>query len=415
MGNLNALPALDVRTPTPPDALSEFARVAQIRSSMQAQQAQAQEMQVRQQQIKDQQATTAAMQNWDPSTGDYDGLAKSVLQNGGSANAATAIQQHGIQVKQATQGLQKGELDNYLSRQKATADMLQPLTDANIVPDEQLQKKSLDTVVGLVNNKLLDPAHGQQYAMTIQQTNDPTALRNTISQLVKTTQGAAATAAQAKTAAETAEASGKARESNAAAVIKEIEAKGLQGITPEYINQTAQDPITRQAALAALQRGDLEGAKDALKSGFQNALGIQKDIATATNPQIQAGKVAVATAEGQARANVEAQMARGSNAALANVPPHLIGPASTAATKAGEDYAQSQSVSDRLQAMMDAAKKGNVVSYQLIPQEGALQVTTSQGVHRINMAEIQNYGGGSLWQRNGRTHREAINGSVYSR
>ena len=127
--------------------------------------------------------------------------------------------------------------------------MLQPLTDANIVPDEQLQKKSLDTVVGLVNNKLLDPAHGQQYAMTIQQTNDPTALRNTISQLVKTTQGAAATAAQAKTAAETAEASGKARESNAAAVIKEIEAKGLQGITPEYINQTAQDPITRQAAI----------------------------------------------------------------------------------------------------------------------------------------------------------------------
>ena len=49
--------------------------------------------------------------------------------------------------------------------------------------------------------------------------------------------------------------------------------------------------------------------------------------------------------------------------------------------------------------MMEAAKQGNVVSYQLIPQEGALQLTTSQGVHRINMAEIQNYGGGSLWQR----------------
>ena len=81
------------------------------------------------------------------------------------------------------------------------------------------------------------------------------------------------------------------------------------------------------------------------------------------------------------------------------MPPHLIAPATAAATKAGEDYAQAKSVSDRLAAMMDAAKKGNVVSYQLIPQEGALQVTTSQGVHRINMAEIQNYGGGSLWQR----------------
>ena len=126
---------------------------------------------------------------------------------------------------------------------------------------------------------------------------------------------------------------------------------------------------------------------------------VTQDIAVATNPQIQAGKEAVATAEGQARANIEAQMARGSNAALANVPPHLINQATEQATKAGTDYAQAQSVSQRLNAMMDAAKRGNVVSYQLIPEEGALQVVTSQGVHRINMAEIQNYGGGSLWQR----------------
>jgi hypothetical protein len=126
---------------------------------------------------------------------------------------------------------------------------------------------------------------------------------------------------------------------------------------------------------------------------------VKKDVAVASNPQIQAGKVAVATAEGQARANVEAAIARGSNAAVAQVPPHLVAPATAAATKAGEDYAQAQSVSQRLQAMMDAAHKGNVVSYQLLPEEGALQVTTSQGVHRINMAEIQNYGGGSLWQR----------------
>jgi hypothetical protein len=126
---------------------------------------------------------------------------------------------------------------------------------------------------------------------------------------------------------------------------------------------------------------------------------VNQDIAVATNPQIQQGKVNVAAAEGAARANVEALMARGSNAALANVPPHLITPATEAATKAGTEYAQAQSVSERLNKMMDAAKKGNVVSYQLLPQEGALQLTTSQGVHRINMAEIQNYGGGSLWQK----------------
>jgi hypothetical protein len=118
--------------------------------------------------------------------------------------------------------------------------------------------------------------------------------------------------------------------------------------------------------------------------------------AIATGPQ----KIAVAQAEGQARANIEAQVARGSNAALAQVPPHLVAPASAAAVKVGEDFAQAQSVTSRLNAMMDAARKGNVVAYQVIPEEGTLQITTSQGVHRINQAEIQQYaGGGSLWQR----------------
>lgn len=125
---------------------------------------------------------------------------------------------------------------------------------------------------------------------------------------------------------------------------------------------------------------------------------VARDAAVATNPQVQAGKVAVATAEGVARANIEAAVLRGSSAAVANTPPHMVAAATADAVKAGTDFAQAASVSQRLAAMMDAAKKGNVVSYQLLPEEGALQVTTSQGVHRINMAEIQNYGGGSLWQ-----------------
>ena len=110
-------------------------------------------------------------------------------------------------------------------------------------------------------------------------------------------------------------------------------------------------------------------------------------------------KVGVARAEGQARLDLQRQ-AMGGQGALANVAPHLVPAATAAATKAGEDYAQAQSVTQRLNDMMDAARKGNVVSYQILPQEGALQITTSQGVHRINKTEIDQYaGGGSLWQR----------------
>lgn len=127
---------------------------------------------------------------------------------------------------------------------------------------------------------------------------------------------------------------------------------------------------------------------------------VNEEIAVNTDPRYQAGKEAVAAAEGVARANTEAAAARGSNAALAKVPKALIAPADAAATKAGEDYAQAQSVTQRLNAMMDSARKGNVVAYQVMPEEGTLQITTSQGVHRINKTEIDQYaGGGSLWQR----------------
>lgn len=218
---------------------------------------------------------------------------------------------------------------------------------------------------------------------------------------------------------------------NPAGVIPSIIARYLkdpQGLSPDEIKglQSLQglsgDALAKTAALmaSALNLGaemDRHHAETAQKAAESKAAEqkviptgagavspetqqqIQKDIAIATNPQIQQGKEAVARAEGEARANIEARIARGSSAALANVPPHLVPAASADATKAGTEYAQAKSVSDRLQAMMDAARKGNVVSYQLIPEEGALQVTTSQGVHRINMAEIQNYGGGSLWQR----------------
>jgi hypothetical protein len=133
---------------------------------------------------------------------------------------------------------------------------------------------------------------------------------------------------------------------------------------------------------------------------FKNNLELSRQISLATNPQVQQAKIAVANAEGAARASRDASIARGSNAALTNVPPHLVQAVSAEAQKAADDYAQSRMVSDNIAAVMDAARQGNVQAYQILPEEGALQISTTQGVHRINLAEIQNYaGGGSLWQQ----------------
>lgn len=305
MGNLGALPALDVRpAATPPNTLEEFARVAQIKSQMQNQQLQSQEIQQRQQQINDQQATTKAMQGWDPSSGDYDGLAKSVLANGGSANAATAIQQHGIKVKQDMQALDKGSLEAFESKKKAVGDLFSEHTD---IPDDQLQGWALDKVNSAVNNKLIDPAHAAQLQQKVQQTSDPAQLHASIDQFVKGNLGAAAVAAQQKTAAETAKDTASARASNAEALMKEIEANGLKALTPQSISDAVDrvfppndlqsggpNRLVKGQALGALARGDLQGAKKAIEDGFQSALGVQKDVAEQTNPAIQNAKVALA-------------------------------------------------------------------------------------------------------------------------
>ena len=127
---------------------------------------------------------------------------------------------------------------------------------------------------------------------------------------------------------------------------------------------------------------------------------VSQAVQEATNPQIQGSKIAVANAMAQGKSNIETTAAQGANPALATVPKSQIGPATSAAEKANKEYADAKSVSDRMNATMDAARHGNVVSYQIIPEEGTLQITTSQGVHRINKTEIDQYaGGGSLWQR----------------
>jgi hypothetical protein len=378
------LPALAIKTPEQqqPDPMGGLSKLLALRGMITNQQSQQQELQIRAQQVKDQAATTAAMKNWDPSQG-YDALSKSVLQNGGSASAAIAVSQHGLTLKKtfsdiAMQDATTGSknLETFIGKHKAIGDSLEGIEQ---VPDTQLHAAAIDTVNSLAQGGILDPQTAQKTLQGIQSIQDPRALRQQIDVLAKSSMGAKAAAEQAKTQAETrkntAEA-GKAEQESA--FYAQNPNAGAPGVPPESAQM-----------LDALKRGAIKNPSDwpAYKA---------KQDAVATFPE----KLSLAKAEGQARANIEAQVARGSNAAVAQVPPHLVPSATAAATKVGEDYAQAQSVTQRLNAMMDAARKGNVVAYQVMPEEGTLQITTSQGVHRINQAEIQQYaGGGSLWQR----------------
>lgn len=307
------LPALDVKPAQSPDVMGDVSKLMMLRQMMNQNTSQQQEQQIRQQQIQDQQATTSAMKNWDGK--DYDALSKSILENGGSANAAQNASLHGLNIKKqvsdiAAQDATTGSknLETFIGTHKAVGDALEPLVDPKIVPDDQLHQKAADTVNQLHQGKVIGDADAQQAMGVIQNTQDPTALRTAIDSIAKTSIGAKAIAEQHKTEAETAASNAKARSDNAAAAMKEIETAGLKGLTPQLASsqvdnvfnpkdpQTAgQNRLLKSRVLGLLGGGDLAGAQGALKEGFQSALSVQKDVAEETNPQIQRAKLHLAT------------------------------------------------------------------------------------------------------------------------
>lgn len=130
----------------PVNALQEYARVAQLKQAtalgQQQTQAAALENQKTQQQIKDQQATTAAFLGWDHK--DPNELATSVVQKGGSATAAQAIQQHYLGLRQTAATIAKDDADtgskNLTTKIEQHNQTLGQLGALDDVPDEQFSQ-----------------------------------------------------------------------------------------------------------------------------------------------------------------------------------------------------------------------------------------------------------------------------------
>jgi hypothetical protein len=351
------------------------------------------DLQQKQIQLKDQQAMQATMQQWaqpKPSAAaapsqdgmqppaaaasssgsmpSYDDLVPLAIKNGASFQTVQGLQQHVLQMKAQAATIAKDQAQageaGAGTLQKKNAMIVDAMNGVLNTPDAQLPQAIQTTAQQLAQNGLFDPPHVQQavqLAMLAQQ--NPAQARQTLSMQAASMGGFSKLVDDAT---------------------KQLTLQYEKGKTDP--NSPLYAPSDAAIAMGTAPRTAQIQAGKAAQAGR---------VAQAEAPV----RIATAQAEGIARANVEAQVGRGSNAALAEVPPHLIGPATAAATKAGEDYAQANSVSQRIAEMMNDAKNGNVVSFQLIPQEGALQLTTSQGVKRINMAEIQNYGGGSAVQK----------------
>lgn len=348
-------PALDIKQPEGP--LQQLGGVMQLKA-LQGQIAaqpgqltlQQQKIEAQQRELNDQAATTAAMKEWAEGQGKIpqESLPDLILKHGGSSDAYLGMKQKLIDQQTAIQTLDKDKLANA----KAHADAIGAAAQA---------------VLGVSPEN-----RPQAYALKI-------------------------------------------KELQAAGIVSQQEAQ--QPYDEDIVKLHAAGAMTAQQQLdteinkrkAAAEELTAQSRADTAKTG---ALRLQAELpggplygpakaeAEATNPKIQQAKIDLAAAEGTAKAKAEQAIAAGGDEAVKSVPAHLIPVAKADAAKAGQEYADAKSVSDRMAATMDAARKGNVISYQIIPEEGTLQITTSQGVHRINKTEVDQYaGGGSLWQR----------------
>jgi hypothetical protein len=71
----------------------------------------------------------------------------------------------------------------------------------------------------------------------------------------------------------------------------------------------------------------------------------------------------------------------------------LIVPATSAYTKAGEEYATAVHASEEMNSLIGLARGGNKLAYAYAPTTGVLTINSANGSKRVNLNEINAYGG----------------------
>jgi len=185
-----SLPALAIAPQQQPDVLGQVAKIQQLRNLQQQQQVGQLEIQQRQQALKDQSAMTKAYSTWNPNDG-FDALAHSVLQNGGTANAAMAVQHHGLEVRQKAADIAKADEETgskHLENLAKRHDLLLGSLNAVLAgPDEGLGDRLQAATQQAVQDGLLDAPHAQQIAQLAQ--IPPNSLRPALAMVEKGLRG----------------------------------------------------------------------------------------------------------------------------------------------------------------------------------------------------------------------------------
>jgi hypothetical protein len=357
-----ALPALGIQPPAPPpDPITTFMRARQLANmglETQVKQGEVQSQQnanqLQQLQIKEVQRQAderdAIRKAFVANNGDIDATVKDVSQNQAvSPQALQQLQLHSLALGSAMDAKSEADLKLHATQVDNLRGLFQPVFDmpANAPPDQLENLYQRQRAIALASPK----TYGLDTPQALQQVPQNFPGKQNGEVYMASLAGATTQIEQKLKEGQTAEATGKA-------------------------GQAAAETTNLQAGLPTIQ------------------------AAAAIAPQMQqadlAGKRAT-TAETQARtAQTQLQTAQMANLpeGLKGVSKQLVAPASAAADKAGNEYLAAKEASDNLSDFLEEAKSGNKTAVKIVPLQGALQITTSQGVHRINRTEVDQYGGG---------------------
>jgi hypothetical protein len=357
-----SLPALGIQPPAPPpDPITTFMRARQLANmglETQVRQGEVQSQQnanqLQQLQIKEVQRQAderdAIRKAFVANSGDIDATVKDVSQNQAvSPQALQQLQLHSLALGSALDAKSEADLKLHATQVDNLQGLFKPVFDlpANTPPDQLESLYQRQRAIALASPK----TYGLDNPQALQQVPQNFPGKQAGELYMASMSGSAAQIEQRLKSGQTEEASGKAAQSNA-----------------ETANLQAGLPTIQAAAAVApqMQQADLAGKR--ATTGETLARTAQTQLQTAQMMNLPEG--------------------------LKGVSKQLVAPASAAAEKAGNDYLTAKQAADNMADFLDAARSGNKTAVKIVPLQGALEITTAQGVHRINRTEVDQYGGG---------------------
>ena len=314
MGNI-ALPALSIKAPE--QQTDPVSRYMQMRAAIQEQQLRGAQLQgvqqenaLRAQQLQDQQTIQQLApqyiqkdENGKITGYDFDGLTNGAMAAGVRAASLAPLQT-----------MRKNAADTILAQAQGNKAVLENLNTVHdqargkleafrSAPDLQSKQAALNDALGFMQQNKIDTSQVPRDAnqITPQMVDSFEASIAMGSQLAKEAQE------RSETAKNTAQAL---LDKNKLDVINSWKSNPQQvlavdAVVPPRGPNAALNERTKSQVWFALSQGDVDSAKAAIKAAGEQVGALEKEVAVATNPQVQAGKEAVAAAEGRARAATE--------------------------------------------------------------------------------------------------------------